>query len=91
MTAETASLPSFLTVEQVAKRFNVSTDSIWRWKRAGTFSLPVRVGSGCTRWRLADIEAYESQLQTCFMMDASFILDSPFVKALKAKDDDSRS
>ena len=81
---------TYLTVEQVAKRLNVSTDSIWRWKRAGKFPLAVRVGPNCTRWRLSDIEAYESQLQTCFMMDASFVLDSPYVRGLKAKGDDAK-
>ena len=45
----------FLSVDQVAQRYGVSTDSIWRWKREGKFPAPVRVGSGITRWRLADL------------------------------------
>ncbi|MCC6144814.1 MAG: AlpA family phage regulatory protein [Candidatus Hydrogenedentes bacterium] len=56
----------FLTVEQVASRFGVSTDTIWRWKRNGAFPKAVRVGPGTTRWRLADIEEHERRLQCCF-------------------------
>lgn len=74
----------YLTVDQVAKRLNVSSDSIWRWKRAGQFPPAVRVGPGCTRWRLSDVEAYESQLQACCMFDASFVLDTPFVRTVVA-------
>lgn len=68
MTSTTANL--YLSVEQVAKRFNVSKDSIWRWKRNGEFPTAVKLGGTTTRWRLADIEEYESQLVcglvTCF-------------------------
>ncbi|MBL4927788.1 helix-turn-helix transcriptional regulator [Fuscibacter oryzae] len=64
----------YLSVDQVAERLGVSTDSIWRWKRAGAFPLAVKVGPGCTRWRLSDIEAYESNLQACFTFDASHLL-----------------
>lgn len=59
-------IPHFLTVEQVATRFGVSTDTIWRWKRMGGFPRAVKVGPGTTRWRLADIEAHERSLQCCF-------------------------
>ena len=66
------SLPSnahtYLTVGQVAAKFSVSTDTIWRWKRNGDFPKPVRVGPNCTRWRLSDIEAHESTFQACFAM-----------------------
>ncbi|MBQ0750533.1 MAG: AlpA family phage regulatory protein [Roseovarius sp.] len=51
-----------MSVEQVAKRFSVSKDTIWRWKRNGEFPAPVKLGGTTTRWRLSDIEEYESQL-----------------------------
>ena len=37
--------------------------SIWRWKRNGEFPRPFKLG-GSTRWRLSDIEDWESRL-TC--------------------------
>lgn len=58
----------FLTDKQVAERYVVSTDSIWRWKRQGNFPSPVRVGPNCTRWRMADLLEHEGQLQACFAM-----------------------
>lgn len=68
MTETSATL--YLSVDQVATRFNVSKDTIWRWKRNGEFPAPVKLGGTTTRWRLADIEEYESQLVcgliTCF-------------------------
>jgi prophage regulatory protein len=58
----------YLNVNQVAERYGVSTDSIWRWKRNGDFPAPVRVGPNCTRWRMADLLEHESHLQACFAM-----------------------
>lgn len=59
-------MPAYLTVEQVAKHFNVSTDTIWRWKRNGNFPKAVKVGPGCTRWRSSDVLEHEAALQACF-------------------------
>jgi prophage regulatory protein len=64
----------FLSVNQVAERYDVSTDSIWRWKRDGKFPSPVRVGPNCTRWRLSDLTEHDNTLQTCFMTHAIFQL-----------------
>ena len=52
----------YLSVDQVARRFGVSKDSIWRRKRKGDFPAPVKLGGTTTRWRLADIEEWEVQL-----------------------------
>ncbi|PCD78134.1 helix-turn-helix transcriptional regulator [Pseudothioclava arenosa] len=62
----------FLSVEQVATRYGVSTDSIWRWRSKGSFPAPVRIGDRSTRWRLSDLLEYEETLQACFAMDAGF-------------------
>ena len=55
----------YLSVGQVAARYGVSTDSIWRWKREGDFPKPVRIGANCTRWRLADVLEHESTFRAC--------------------------
>lgn len=75
----TAHLPAntlYLNVEQVAERYGVSTASILRWRREGDFPAPVKVGKGCTRWRLDDLIEHESTFQACFMTDARFLLAS---------------
>ena len=71
MIPQTSNKTPFLTVYQVADRYGVSTDSIWRWKRDGVFPAPVRVGPNCTRWREADLLEHESQLEACFTMSLS--------------------
>ncbi len=62
----------YLSVEQVAARYNVSKDAIWRWRREGDFPKPVKLGLRPSRWRLSDLEAYESQCPTCFVTSVSF-------------------
>ena len=64
----------YLTVEQVAERYRVSTDSIWRWRRNGSFPSPVRVGPNCTRWRLSDMIEHEREFRACFAMSADWLL-----------------
>jgi prophage regulatory protein len=49
-----------LTDHQVAARFGVSRSTIWRWQREGDFPKAVRLGPGLTRWRLSDLEVWES-------------------------------
>ena len=56
----------YLSVKQVADRFGVSTASVWRWMRTGDFPRAVKLSSGTTRWRLADIEAWEASRQFAF-------------------------
>lgn len=62
----------YLSVDQVAHRFGVSKDSIWRWKRKGRFPAPVKLGGTTTRWRLADIEAWEGQLECGLISSLAF-------------------
>lgn len=52
----------YLTVKQVAQRFSVTPQTVWRWSKQGpslSFPRPVRIGYGTTRWRLSDILRYE--------------------------------
>ena len=70
----TTTLNPYLTVSQVAQRYHVSTDSIWRWKRNGDFPSPVRVGPNCSRWRLSDLVEHESQLKSCFAVSFDWLL-----------------
>jgi prophage regulatory protein len=51
----------YLMDKQVAERFSVSRTTIWRWIRTSNFPKPVKLG-GSTRWRLADLEAWEKTL-----------------------------
>ena len=50
----------FLTDRKVADRYAVARQTPWAWlKKDPTFPKPVSLSRGCTRWRLADLEAWE--------------------------------
>ncbi len=67
MPFDEAASEQYLTVDQVASRYNTSTDSIYRWKREGDFPKAVRLSKGTTRWRLSDLVAHEATLQCSFI------------------------
>jgi prophage regulatory protein len=51
----------YLTDRQVAARYQVHRTTLWRWlKTDPSFPRPVTLSPGCTRWRLADLEAWEA-------------------------------
>lgn len=52
----------YVPVEQVAARFSVSVDTIWRWCRKGAFPRPYHPGGTSARWKLSEIEEYECSM-----------------------------
>lgn len=51
----------YLSDEQIAKRYGLTRQSIWRWVRTDQkFPKPIRLSAACTRWKLSDIEAWEA-------------------------------
>lgn len=59
----------YIPVDQVAARFSVSVDTIWRWCRKGSFPKPYHPGGSAARWKVAEIEAYEAALRAGLIMD----------------------
>jgi len=51
----------WVSADEIAARFRVSRNTIWRWARTpeNEFPDPVRLTPRVTRWRLADIEQFE--------------------------------
>lgn len=53
----------FLSDKQLAERFRVKRGTIWRWHRTNPqFPRALTLSPGCTRWRLAEVEAWEAQV-----------------------------
>lgn len=51
----------YLSDIQIAARYN--SHRSWPWRRAKldpNFPKPVKLSPGCTRWKLADLEAWEA-------------------------------
>lgn len=53
----------YLTVRDVARRFAVSVQTVWRWaKERPQFPKPVELSPGTTRWRMSDLIGFERGL-----------------------------
>lgn len=53
----------FLNVVEVAARYSISVSTIWRWLKTNpNFPKPVHPSNGATRWRVADLDAFDDTL-----------------------------
>lgn len=52
--------PLYLSDNQLAARFGISRNSIWRLVKTGQLPAPIKLFKSTTRWRLSDIEAFEA-------------------------------
>ena len=52
---------TYLSDQDIAKRYGVTRQAIWRWHREGDFPRVVRLSAGCSRWRLSEVEAWEAR------------------------------
>ena len=50
----------YVSVKTLGERYEVSPSTIWRWVARGRLPKPVRIGDGCTRWLLEEVERHES-------------------------------
>ena len=61
MTHRNTATRHYVRDTDLAERYGVSRNTIWRWAKEGRLPSPVKLGPGVTRWRLADIEQWESE------------------------------
>jgi predicted DNA-binding transcriptional regulator AlpA len=57
-------MDALLTLEDVAKRFRVSPDTVWKLVATGGLPKPVYV-LGEARWRKLDIKKFMASLSQC--------------------------
>ena len=51
----------YLSDKQVAARYSITSECAWKWARElSDFPKPIKLSPGCTRWRVADLEAWEA-------------------------------
>lgn len=51
----------YLSDTDIAKRYGIARPTVWRWHRERPeFPRAIRLTPGCTRWKLSDIEAWET-------------------------------
>jgi predicted DNA-binding transcriptional regulator AlpA len=49
----------YLSVKDVAVRYNVNPSTIWRWLKNGHLPEPKRFGPQTLRWAIPDLEVWE--------------------------------
>lgn len=52
----------YLSADELAYRYNVSRNTIWRWARDNQLPQPLKMGGKCTRWKEEDITLHEKTL-----------------------------
>ena len=52
---------TLLSDKDLAARWSVHRVTPWEWARQGRIPKPVKISTRCTRWKLADIEAWEAR------------------------------
>lgn len=56
-----SSIPLYAPDTAVAARYGVHRVTVWKWVASKKFPAPVKLADNTTRWRLADIEAWEAE------------------------------
>ncbi len=55
----TPAKPTLLTAVDLARRYNISQATVWRWRADGTLPTPVRLGPKMVRWDYQAIARWE--------------------------------
>jgi prophage regulatory protein len=50
----------YTTDVKLAERYGVSRGTIWRWASKGEFPKPLKLSPGCSRWKIEDVDEWES-------------------------------
>lgn len=54
-------VPAFLKDLEACSRYGVARSTWWRWLQEGRIPQPVRIGPRAVRWRLADLQHWETE------------------------------
>ena len=54
----------FVDVNKVARRYDVSVPTVWRWAREGRIPMPVHLSPGTTRWDDEQLDACDAARDT---------------------------
>ena len=49
---------AILRTNEVCDLVGVGRPTLWRWRKAGTFPAPVRLGPRAVGWRAEDVQAW---------------------------------
>lgn len=49
----------YLSTTQLAARYGIARETVWRWVKRGRLPEPVRMSQRCARWNLRELEDSE--------------------------------
>lgn len=58
--AKAAVPAAYVSDAYLALHFGIRRETIWAWVRRGDFPKPVKLSPQMTRWRWADVQAWEA-------------------------------
>jgi predicted DNA-binding transcriptional regulator AlpA len=72
--------PSYLSCATLARELDVSESTVHEMVRRGVLPQPVKLSSGCVRWRWADVEMALCSMSVSRVSDAT---SDPFLEGLR--------
>ena len=54
-------MAKYLSDAQVAARYSVSRQTVWRWVKGGILPEPVSFSPGCTRWNAEELDKRDAE------------------------------
>lgn len=52
----------YVSANTLAKVFETTPSTIWRWAKSGRLPAPLKLGEGTTRWNLAEVQKALAEL-----------------------------
>lgn len=74
------SVPSYLKASSLAKQLEISESTVHDLVRRGVLPKPIRLSSGCVRWRWASVEAALASLESHEHAEGQI---DPFMKGVR--------
>lgn len=53
----------YLNVKEVAERYAISQNTVWRWAKQKRLPNPIKVGPNCTRWPADQLDKFDAEYQ----------------------------
>ena len=62
MQEQTNPILIWLSDKQVAERYAIKRNSVWRWARTGILPQPHKIGPNTTRWRVTELDQFDQKV-----------------------------
>lgn len=60
----------FYKASTVAKKFDVSVTTVWRWSKSGVIPPPIKISENISRWDAEEIDEFARELKSSQTVEA---------------------